>query len=413
MKSLISMRGVYLFAAFVAWTMTPSNLTAQETVVDFERDIKPIFEANCLECHGPDLQESDLNFADAETLLDFHEPGDASSSDLYDVLVNEDRLMPPEDSGGPLKPAEIALIKLWIDEGAVWPEGVVVGSDEVQPAVTEPVEAETPRTPPNERPMHEKIWAFHGYFHPAVVHFPIALLTVAALFVVLHWLFKGNFREFAFYLLLLGALSSIVACTKGWAFAPERSLGGGIFDVNHELFRHRWLGVGVAVFTCVLTLLAMRARKSHSKKAQFTWQAGVILAAGLVGIAGHQGGELVYGEGLYDRAYEKYFGEAAAVEETTDATEEATPPGEGQSDSESDSFTGEAPAEGDGEAASETEGDNSQEGDESSSEETDATQPDSDTAPPVTAGGDDSPTQEEGSGDGDGDGEAQSDDNGS
>merc|ERR1712146_12045 len=147
-------------------------------------------------------------------------------------------------------------------------------------------------------------WSFHGYFHPAVVHFPIALLTVSALFVILHWLFKGNFKEFAFYLLMLGAAGSIVACTKGWAFAPERSLGGGIFDVNHELFRHRWLGVGVAVFTTLLTILAMRARKSDSRMAQFTWQAGVLLAAGLVGIAGHQGGELVYGEGLYDRANE-------------------------------------------------------------------------------------------------------------
>jgi uncharacterized membrane protein len=152
-----------------------------------------------------------------------------------------------------------------------------------------------------------------------VVHFPIALLTVSALFVILHWLFKGNFKEFAFYLLMLGAAGSIVACTKGWAFAPERSLGGGIFDVNHELFRHRWLGVGVAVFTTLLTILAMRARKSDSRMAQFTWQAGVLLAAGLVGIAGHQGGELVYGEGLYDRAFEKYFGEVSMqTEETSD-----------------------------------------------------------------------------------------------
>jgi uncharacterized membrane protein len=411
-KSLMLMRGVCLLLALsTSCAMITSELAAQESVVDFQRDIKPIFEANCLECHGPDLQEGDLDFSDAETLLDFHEPGDASSSDLYDVLVNEDRLMPPEDSGGPLKPAEIALIKLWIDEGAVWPEGVVVGSDEAEPAGTESVEAETPRIPPHERPLHEKIWAFHGFFHPAVVHFPIALLTVAALFIVLHWLFKGNFREFAFYLLLLGALSSIVACTKGWAFAPERSLGGGIFDVNHELFRHRWLGVGVAVFTCLLTLLAMRARKSNSKKAQFTWQAGVILAAGLVGIAGHQGGELVYGEGLYDRAYEKYFGEVAAVEESTDATDETTPSGEGQNDSEAETVTAEAPTEGDGEAASETEAGNSADDGESSSEGTDSTGPDSETAPPVTVGGDDGPTQEAGSGDGEGGGEAKEDDN--
>lgn len=406
MKSLKLMRGLCLFLALsTSCAMITSELAAQESVVDFQRDIKPIFEANCLECHGPDLQEGDLDFSDAETLLDFHEPGDAASSDLYDVLVNEDRLMPPEDSGGPLKPAEIALIKLWIDEGAEWPEGVVVGSDEAESVTTEPVESEAPRIPPNQRPIHEKIWAFHGYFHPAVVHFPIALLTVAALFVVLHWLFKGNFREFAFYLLLLGAVSSIVACTQGWAFAPERSLGGGAFDMNHDLFRHRWLGIGVAVFTTLLTILAMRARKSNSKMAQLTWQAGILLAAGLVGIAGHQGGELVYGEGIYDRAFEKYFGEVKTKGTDEDGTDEPASSGEAQSDQDSETVTTETPTEG--EAASDTQDDDAEDGNaeggaENSSEGTESEAPDSDTAPPVTVEGDEGQTQDEGSGDGDG-----------
>ena len=308
--------GVALTTAFF---MTEGNLSAQDKLVDFKRDIQPIFEKNCLECHGPDLDEAGLNLADPETFIDYHEPGDASSSDLFNVLIDEDRIMPPEDSGEPLSVSEIALVKLWIDEGAEVSEDETGSDSDPQTATADPVEPAPSSVPPHARPLHEKIWSFHGYFHPAVVHFPIALLTVSALFVILHWLFKGNFKEFAFYLLMLGAAGSIVACTKGWAFAPERSLGGGIFDVNHELFRHRWLGVGVAVFTTLLTILAMRARKSDSRMAQFTWQAGVLLAAGLVGIAGHQGGELVYGEGLYDRAFEKYFGEVSMQTEETSA----------------------------------------------------------------------------------------------
>ncbi|MEC8344620.1 MAG: c-type cytochrome domain-containing protein, partial [Planctomycetota bacterium] len=98
--------------------MTEGDLSAQDKLVDFKRDIQPIFEKNCLECHGPDLDEAGLNLADPETFIDFHEPGDASSSDLFNVLIDEDRIMPPEDSGEPLSVSEIALVKLWIDEGA-------------------------------------------------------------------------------------------------------------------------------------------------------------------------------------------------------------------------------------------------------------------------------------------------------
>jgi hypothetical protein len=175
--------------------------------------------------------------------------------------------------------------------------------------------------------------------------------------------------------------------------------------MNHDLFRHRWLGIGVAVFTTLLTILAMRARKSNSKMAQLTWQAGILLAAGLVGIAGHQGGELVYGEGIYDRAFEKYFGEVKTEGTDEDGTDEPASSGEAQSDQDSEKVTTETPTEG--EAASDTQDDDAEDGNaeggaENSSEGTESEAPDSDTAPPVTVEGDEGQTQDEGSGDGDG-----------
>ena len=52
-------------------------------------------------------------------------PEDVESSSLfvdYLTIDDEDMLMPPESHGGPLKPGELALIRVWIEEGANWPE---------------------------------------------------------------------------------------------------------------------------------------------------------------------------------------------------------------------------------------------------------------------------------------------------
>ena len=380
---------------------------AQDGVVDFERDIKPIFERRCFDCHGDHLAEADFNLNDPDILADYLVAGSATDSDVYDVLVNEDRLMPPEDEGGPLPAAEIALIRLWIDEGAAWPEGVKLGAETASAdPVEEPAPKEPARKPPSERSVVEKLWSVHGYFHPAIVHFPVAMLTFAAIFILLHWILKGNYREFAFYLLMIGALTSIVACTMGWAFAPERSMGGGIFDFNHKVFNHRWAGIGLAVLSSTLTLIALRARKSDSKLAQFVWQAGILVAAGLVGIVGHQGGELVYGEGMYERAIEKYFGAAAleslglghddtsseaggeSGEATTGEQSEANDAGS-ESSSEAEDTTPEANGEQDAAADTTSEGESSTTFDGVNEQETESETAPAVQAPPTSSGDND------------------------
>jgi predicted heme/steroid binding protein/uncharacterized membrane protein len=52
--------------------------------------------------------------------------------------------------------------------------------------------------------------------HPMIVHFPIALLMAASLFMILHLLFQNPFfRITSFYLLILGAISSPFAMATG------------------------------------------------------------------------------------------------------------------------------------------------------------------------------------------------------
>jgi mono/diheme cytochrome c family protein len=104
--------------------------------VDFATGVRPIFEANCLDCHGPDKQKSgfrlDLRAAamkggsSGAAIL----PGKSKESPLIRHVSapagDEDR-MPPEGPG--LSTAEIDRLARWIDAGAPWPDDLA-GADE-------------------------------------------------------------------------------------------------------------------------------------------------------------------------------------------------------------------------------------------------------------------------------------------
>ncbi len=113
-----------LFAAFVA--LAGPRIAAG---VDFEKDIRPIFEAKCVKCHGVEKQKGGYRLdvkGIALTGGDEHAPnivpGKSADSPLVKFISGADKdvKMPPK--GEPLTAAEIAAIKTWIDAGAVWPD---------------------------------------------------------------------------------------------------------------------------------------------------------------------------------------------------------------------------------------------------------------------------------------------------
>ena len=99
--------------------------------VQFARDIRPILSNHCFECHGPDAdaRQADLRLDTRAGLLGERDgaehlvvAGRASESELYRRVAtdNADERMPPADSHRPLSAAQIAKLRQWIDEGAVW-----------------------------------------------------------------------------------------------------------------------------------------------------------------------------------------------------------------------------------------------------------------------------------------------------
>jgi hypothetical protein len=95
--------------------------------VDFARDVLPLLQSRCLDCHGEDASEGNLkldSMLGALTGGDSGEraivPGSSDQSYLITRITHADpvKRMPPE--GDPLTADEIARLRSWIDDESAW-----------------------------------------------------------------------------------------------------------------------------------------------------------------------------------------------------------------------------------------------------------------------------------------------------
>ncbi len=134
-----------LAVAVLAWAAAAAGAEPPPAAGDPHEAARALLLARCVECHGPDAQESNLRLDSRAGLAaggDFGpvaaiEPpaGRAAASELVRRLTttNADDRMPPD--GPPLAPAEVAAVVAWLDAGAPWPgrelppEGAVAPRD--------------------------------------------------------------------------------------------------------------------------------------------------------------------------------------------------------------------------------------------------------------------------------------------
>jgi mono/diheme cytochrome c family protein len=98
--------------------------------IDFNREIRPILSENCFACHGPDekTRKADLRLDTREGAFAVRDgiaaivAGRPDDSELVLRIEGPDATlrMPPVKSGKKLSPAQIALLRRWIDQGAEW-----------------------------------------------------------------------------------------------------------------------------------------------------------------------------------------------------------------------------------------------------------------------------------------------------
>ena len=141
--------------------------------------------------------------------------------------------------------------------------------------------------------------------HPQIVHFPIALLSIAVLSELISYFWqKDFFSKMAFYLLIIGVITTFFAVKTG---ESSLDLIDNINSIKPLLSQHQQAGEWVLkIFSIVLIIKSLCI---YFKKKNLFIKIFVTLLM-LVGLfqvyqAGHFGGILVYEKGVGIQKFDK------------------------------------------------------------------------------------------------------------
>ncbi len=131
-------------------------------------------------------------------------------------------------------------------------------------------------------------------FHPFIVHFPVALLTVGffcdAAGVLLR---RDHLLRTGYLLLVLGAVSAIAAALTGNAAEDNAARVPGIAAAleQHESISTAatWLAIGLALFRTHLTV-----RRKFAGNLRFAYFVVAAATAVLIAVSGYTGGRMSY-----------------------------------------------------------------------------------------------------------------------
>jgi formylglycine-generating enzyme required for sulfatase activity/mono/diheme cytochrome c family protein len=119
--------------ALKGWIVAGAKMPAGEPLkavrrIDFVKDVKPILEIQCVACHREAKAEGKLRLdvrseamSHEDAIIPF-EPKKSLVHTSTTLLEDDENLMPPAKKGGPMSTDEIETLKLWIEQGAVWPD---------------------------------------------------------------------------------------------------------------------------------------------------------------------------------------------------------------------------------------------------------------------------------------------------
>src|SRR5258708_5043668 len=128
---IIVLGGYIIGSCFSSWAADSASATLPPPAgraVDFVKDIQPILSEHCYACHGPEKQKAELRWDNKATAFKTGEhgpvivPGNSAASRVIKLVggLEPDAVMPPR--GERLTPAQIGLLRAWIDQGAIWVE---------------------------------------------------------------------------------------------------------------------------------------------------------------------------------------------------------------------------------------------------------------------------------------------------
>jgi hypothetical protein len=149
-----------LIVAMIALPLSAGFVWAE---VDFVKDIKPVLEQTCVRCHsGPKAKEG-LKLDTKAGLLEGSVngkvivAGKAAESKMAHAITlpkSDEKRMPP--TGEPLSKAVTDKFQAWINEGAKWPDGLVLKAEEAKEIKLTVEDTGLPITP-GEKAAFEKL----------------------------------------------------------------------------------------------------------------------------------------------------------------------------------------------------------------------------------------------------------------
>lgn len=153
----------------------------------------------------------------------------------------------------------------------------------------------------------EALFETAGRTHPALVHFPIALIAAAFLFELVRIVGRRDRPSTAALgCLFIAAAGAALATTTGWWHADFDGRTG-----EEQVELHRWVAIVGGSLAVLALMLGLTALGGDRRMLRRLYVLVVAVAAGTITVAGHQGGELVYGEGY---VFEPLFGGDEATE---------------------------------------------------------------------------------------------------
>lgn len=129
---------------------------AEPPRLEFNRDVRPILSDHCFQCHGPDEKQrkAELRLDTEAGAFAEHDgnraivPKDLSHSELYQRITSTDdnERMPPAKFARQLSPAQIDILKRWIEQGATWQKhwSLIPPQRPALPTVKTPAWCQTP-----------------------------------------------------------------------------------------------------------------------------------------------------------------------------------------------------------------------------------------------------------------------------
>jgi len=133
---------------------------------------------------------------------------------------------------------------------------------------------------------------FEHPIHPILVHFPIALLFTSIFFEFLGYLKqRESYREFGYWLLILGFLGGLAAAGTGfWSEDAAKAVG----VPEEAIDRHETFAVVSMIIFGAMLVFRWWVRSRWSDRLRSIYLAFGVAGVLILGTAGYFGGDLVY-----------------------------------------------------------------------------------------------------------------------